>query len=206
MKRIILVGLAVLVLLTALGATLIVAAGAELVPLDDPLPATTISLSPVERHLTPSAYTTITIDIENFENLLAVQVHLTFDPQVVIVDDAQETTPKIEILPGDLFSPPYVVGNEANNKTGVITYSAMIDVVQPGAPHSISGSGTLATITFQGLGLGASDIAIRDVALLPPSATSGETMDVDILHGCRISVTPPLNNKTYLPLGLRNAP
>ena len=103
----------------------------------------------------------VSITMDNIANLYAAEFHMQFDPAIVEVVDANTAAAGIQITPGSFLSPDIVAQNQANNAIGTIDFA--VSQRAPSAP--VSGSGTLATITFRGLATGTSAVAFTSVAL-----------------------------------------
>jgi general secretion pathway protein D len=98
---------------------------------------------------------TVQLEIQNANNLIAAPFHLKFNPQVVRLN---------EVTPGSLLSSdgqPVVFTRNILNDTGDLTVNLNR---QPGAP-GITGSGTLATFTFQAVGPGATILTFSELGL-----------------------------------------
>jgi hypothetical protein len=85
--------------------------------------------------------------LEDVQGLYGVEIHLQFDPETIQVLDAIPGTDGVQIKPGVLPMPDYVVQNEVNNALGTIDYAAtQLPPTEPG-----QGSGLIAQITFRGI-------------------------------------------------------
>jgi lysozyme len=83
------------------------------------------------------------------------------------VVDADSGTEGIQIGLGDFLSPDFIATNTANNTTGVIDFG-----IAQMAPHgAVSGSGTLATITFRGKAAGTANVVFTSVLLSDPGGS-----------------------------------
>jgi hypothetical protein len=85
--------------------------------------------------------------LADVEGLYGAEVHLSFDPKAVQVVDAAPDTDGVQLEPGTLPSPDFVVQNQVNNDTGTIDYA--VTQLPPSEPGT--GSGVIARITFQAL-------------------------------------------------------
>ncbi|MGB8644403.1 MAG: cohesin domain-containing protein [Anaerolineae bacterium] len=104
---------------------------------------------------------TLAIRIDNAESLYGVELHLSFDPQVVEVVDTDSAKEGAQLKPGDWFKGGFVAVNKADNAKGTIDYA--VTLLNP-AP-ALSGSGTVATITFKGKNNGTSPLTITHAIL-----------------------------------------
>lgn len=118
-----------------------------------------------------SGTATVEIRIRDVTDLYGVQLHLSFDPSIVQVQDAIPGG-DVNIAPGDFLQPGAVVySNYVNNTTGVIQYVQSLEGVAPG----VDGSGVLARITLHGDAAGTSDLTFTLHVLSDP-------MSVPIAH------------------------
>ncbi|MFN8498689.1 MAG: cohesin domain-containing protein [Anaerolineae bacterium] len=111
---------------------------------------------------------TVTVDlrVDSIENLYGVQLELGFDPQVLEVVDAYPTLPGVQISDGDFLIPDASILNRVDNSSGTIEYAVSLRGSKPG----VSGSGTLARITFRGRQAGVSRIMFTHVVLSDPQS------------------------------------
>lgn len=104
-------------------------------PTPTPAAQTTISLSPNPLMISSSS-ATVNIDVDSKENnLIAVQLELSYDPKMISVTD---------ITPSTFFPTPLVLLKKIDANEGRITYAI---AVPPGVP-SKKGAGTVATINI----------------------------------------------------------
>jgi hypothetical protein len=149
--------------------------------------STQVLIDPSSVELSLGETTTIAVRVLNVVDLWAADTVITFDPDVVQVDDANLARLGVQIEPGDLFDPSdlWQARNQALNDGGIITYTATLlnDPVDPVSP--VSGSGTLAYITFQAQSPGYTDIAFRRAQLSDDRARA----IYPIVHGGSIVVS-----------------
>jgi hypothetical protein len=108
--------------------------------------------------------------------LYGVQLHMTFDPEVLEVVDVDAAQDGIQIEPGTVPSPDYVVQNTADNVAGTIDYA--LTQLPPRAPAA--GDGTLARITFRGKKVAVSEIRFEQVLL---ANNQGGSIEAIAQHG-----------------------
>ena len=104
-------------------------------------------VSPQAVRLKVGETTTVDLMLTDVQGLYGAEIHLRFDPQVLRVIDAVPDAEGVQIEPGTLPAPDFVVQNEANNDTGTIDYA--VTQLPPSKPSG--GSGVIARITFQGI-------------------------------------------------------
>ncbi|OQY23801.1 MAG: hypothetical protein B6I35_02930 [Anaerolineaceae bacterium 4572_32.2] len=143
------------ILLTCLGIVAWVAGAA------DAQEGAKILPSPERLILAPGDTGTVEIRVENVAQLAGAEVHLTFDPALLEIVDADPETEGTQIAHGDFPSPDFVVRNVADPSTGVIDYAISCMSLD----KAVSGSGVLARITFHVLTEGETVVAIRSAIL-----------------------------------------
>lgn len=157
-------------------------AGSLAVALAEETPPTGIGFSPLQQEVAHGETITLAIQINDAVNLYGAQVHARFDPAVLMVVDADSSEDGIQITPGNLPPPMGFHKSEANNQLGTVYYAVSL----LGAVPPSNGSGTLATITFKAIGVGASAISISSVMmfrsdLLPIQPIIGENAEITAL-------------------------
>lgn len=163
-------------------------------------PETTVYLEPMAQTLIPSDYVTVAVKVADVEGLFGLKLQIHFDTQIVTVSDANEAQQGVQILPGDFIVPFFQQENDADNALGVIDFEGIMDVTAGARP--VSGSGTLAIVTFQGVGLGSTKIELATVQLAPQGT---QEIPSQIGPPAHIYVLDKeLSQKIYLPLLLRN--
>lgn len=132
---------------------------------------TRIWLDPETLPLAPGDVGTLDIHVENVAQLAGAEVHLTFDPALLEVVDADPAMEGTQITHGNFLSPDFVVQNTAYI-TGTIDYAIACMPLD----KAVSGNGVLASITFRALAEGETEVAIRSVIL---SDTQGQPIAVE---------------------------
>ncbi len=122
---------------------------------------TMVVVDPPSSEITVGAMTTVNIRVENVTDLYGAEVHLTFDPALLEVIDADPGTAGVQIEPGPLLSPDFTAQNAVDQAAGKIDFA-----IAQMPPHDpVSGSGVLAIVTFQGKAAGTSAIDFANVIL-----------------------------------------
>jgi len=116
---------------------------------------------PLSLGLKPGEAGKVALRVQGVENLYGLEVHLSFDPALVEVVDADPAKPGVQIGGGDFLPNGFVAVNNADNATGRIDYA--VTLLNPAEP--VSGEGVLAAITFEGKANGSSPLKI-DKAIL----------------------------------------
>ena len=73
---------------------------------------------PLALGLTPEAQGAIAIVIENVRDLYGIEFHLTFDPNVIQVEDANPAREGVQIEPAAWLQDGFVAVNRADNSRG----------------------------------------------------------------------------------------
>ena len=128
---------------------------------------------------------TITVDViaDNVTDLYGVEFLVTYDPAIVAVADVRSEQDGVQINAGTLLpvDQGFVVANQANPAAGTVSFA--MTLLNP-AP-AVSGSGSLAQITFKRLQPSPTTIDIADVKLVGislqiiPAETTGLTLNAD---------------------------
>ncbi len=142
--------------------------------------ATTMTLSPSAAIIHACEVIEVEVWVNDVDDLYGAEVHLTFDPAIVEVIDADAIAPGVQAANGGLLQEPiFAAVNQADNTTGEIRFAAT--QLYPTAPAS--GSGALIVITMRAKSEGVSDLAFtfsrlatRDTDDLPVSLTTDGTV------------------------------
>ena len=105
--------------------------------------------------------TQIPVEIENVNELYAIDFQMTFDPTILSAEDADPSTPGIQIAQADFLDPGMVLFNEVDNVEGTIKF--VTSQINPS--EAKSGSGILFVIYFKGIKEGASNLTITNLQL-----------------------------------------
>jgi len=127
-----------------------------------------VALSPATSTIAVGATTAVSVTVASVENLYGIEVHITFDPAVLEVVDANASTDGVQIANGTFLSPDFIAQNKADNTAGKVDYAISQMHPQTGK----TGSGTIATITFKAKASGSSNVTITSVLLSDPVGTA----------------------------------
>lgn len=109
---------------------------------------------------------TLDIFVEDVTNLFGVEIKAQFDPGLLQVQDADPNTDGVQITPGPFLSLDFMALNKTDNNTGLIQYV----MSQTGSSQPKTGSGSLASITFQAIAAGESSLTFSVVKLANPES------------------------------------
>jgi len=129
---------------------------------------TTISLEPVTAQVEVGNTTSVQIMVGNVMNLYGAEVHLTFDPALLEVIDADLGRDGVQIQPGTFLSPDFVAKNSVEQANGRIAFA----VAQMPPHEPVSGSGILAMITFRGIAVGSAVLDFSTTLPITPGILS----------------------------------
>jgi hypothetical protein len=133
-------------------------------------------LSPASSGVIPGDSTEVVVQLDGISNVYGAELHLTFDPAVLAVVDADGSQSGVQISAGSCPAPGFTVTNSADNSAGAIDYA--LTQLNPQPPCD---GGDLATIEFQCLVSDAnSDIVITSSIISDPS---GSPMNHTVQNG-----------------------
>jgi hypothetical protein len=170
-------------------------------PMASPETATQVVISPSSATLAGAGDTVdLDIRVEDVNDLYGGRVQITFDPTVIRVMDAdpRPSMPGVQITAGDfldLFN-QFVLVNEADNTAGTIDFA----VTQLHPATAVSGSGVLATVEFEGVGPGRSDVVLADVRLGDDTRPDPVEIPAGTVDGQVV-----VSTAIYLPIALRGS-
>lgn len=130
--------------------------------------STALAQNSAQVYLKPVSNTgnSVTIEVmaDNVTDLYGVEFSLRFDPAAVSVADANPNQPGVQVEAGRLLPPDqgFVVINQADTDQGIIAFA--MTLLNP-AP-AVSGSGSLARITFDLKQSASSTVEIQEVKLV----------------------------------------
>jgi hypothetical protein len=102
----------------------------------------------------------VALRLDDVRNVYGAEVHLSFDPTLLAVVDADEDKSGVQVSQGTCPMPGFIARNGADNQTGTIEY--ILTQLYPQAPCD---GGKIATIDFQCLSSGTSAITITESSL-----------------------------------------
>jgi hypothetical protein len=139
-------------------------------------PQTLIKVAPQTIQVGIGKQTTADLAIERVSDLYGLQLRIKFDPEVLEVVDADSSQEGIQIEPGTLPAPDFIVLNNADNQAGTIDYA--LTQMPPREPSS--GDGVIARITFQGKAASVSQVQFDQYLL---ANTEGDSIEATPQHG-----------------------
>ena len=161
-----------------------------------PAATPTLSLSPSDSAVSIGGQVSVDIVVENVSNLYGIALDISFNPSLVAVVDMNSGEAGVQITPGSCPVPNYVAKNSTDNTIGLIEYD--VSSVSPSVP--CNGSGTIATITFEGKATGTSALHFDSWLL---SDTDGIEISASATDGT-INVGEVDGQDVFLPLVLKS--
>ncbi len=130
-----------------------------------------VRLDPPSLTLRPGETGQVTVWVDNVANMVGAEIHLTYNPDLVEVVDADSETQGVQVAHGEFMMADFVAQNLADASIGNIDYA-----VASMPPHEPStGSGPLTIITLRGRQDGEAMLTVQNVLL---AATGGESIVV----------------------------
>jgi LysM repeat protein len=157
-------------------------------------------LLPEVQQLDVGQMTTVTLRVEDVQDLYGYEVVIGFDPSLLEVIDSDPGRPGVQVGLGTFIAPDYVPKNAADNSTGQI--ECVVSQVAPST--AVNGSGALLTISFRGKAAGTSTIAFNSLILASAQGTDipASTQDASISVGGAVpTATVPAATATPTPTG-----
>jgi cell division septation protein DedD len=141
------------------------------------LQTTVLSVDPPSAEVDVGATTTVDIYVEDVTDLYLVEMYVVYDPALLEVVDADSDTAGVQVEIGSFLGTDVIVDyNEVDQDYGEIYFAQEV------FSDTVSGDGVLATITFQGIVSGTSDITIDEIDLYLEDG-DGELIDVSVENG-----------------------
>ncbi len=151
--------------------------------------AALVSLQPSSQTVAPGAVFDVQVLIQGVTNLSTVDLRINFDPAVLTVVDQDAGQAGVQILPGNIFPSDNPLFNQTDNTNGIINYS-ILGLVS----GAFTGDGVIATVRFQALAAGTSDLLFDYLVLTDPSTAeipvTGQGGQVTVSGGATETPTP----------------
>ena len=143
---------------------------------DPGVDGTAVKVDPVAQTINVcTTSTSISIAVQEVENLAAVQLEVTFDPAVVQVIDADPGNDGVQVTVDPVFSSGFIAKNEVDTVAGRVSFAATLL-----GSNKIDGDSGLVHIDFEPLAAGNSNLGLEDVIL---ASTAGQPIDHQLVTG-----------------------
>jgi Cohesin domain len=134
-----------------------------------PLPAAQTArvwVEPAKSTLAVGQTASVTVQIDNVQGLAGFELHLTYDPAILDVQDADASTAGVQVALGNFLAPDFIAFNQAGK--------GKIDVAVLQLPPSepVSGNGPLIAFTVKAQAPGDSALTLETVLLADKNAAS----------------------------------
>lgn len=136
----------------------------------------------------------VPVEIRGVSDLYAVDLELTFDPEILSVEDADPNRAGVQPGLGTLLDPGMTLYNEVDNEKGVVRF--VMSQINPSEPKS--GDGILLVLYFVGKKAGTSQIELKKMEF---STRFGEAIAVSGVDAkISVSVNAPQVMATSIPV------
>jgi len=144
--------------------------------------------------LPPDIRVEIPLEIRNVEELYALDLELRFDPEVLIIEDANPEMKGVQPALGTFLDAGLTLYNEVDNEEGVLRF--VMTQANPSEPKS--GSGVVLVLYVRGVAEGETDLT---VSLLELSTRQGTAIPVEPLNATvRVSSNAVAKESTAIPV------
>lgn len=141
-----------------------------------------LRIDPLSLVIKPGAQSSLSIVFDHVDQLYGLEVHLSFDPAVIQVLDANVSTEGVQVSPASWLKDAFIAVNTVDNSQGVIDFAAML----PHPAQPVSGQKTVLSLHVQGAAEGSTRLSITDAILVNQG---GMMIPVEIQSGS-VSVSP----------------
>jgi len=163
----------------------------------------TVALNPPAATLAPGEEIVIEVMVSEVENLYGFELHLSFDPALLEVMDADSGQGGIQAEVTDSFlKPEYVVQDTADNDDGKVD----VAVMQLAPTEPASGSGVIARVTFKARASGEAAVNVDSVILADDKARRIDVTAQGAKLAIRQQSTQPPRPPTSTPTEVPNSP
>jgi len=109
----------------------------------------------------PGSSLQVPVSVRNVQELYGVDFTVTFDPELVQVQDEDPALPGIQASLGEFLDPGLLLFNNADNEAGTLHFA--MSQYNPSEPKS--GEGVILVITFLGITQGEMQLEVEEVQL-----------------------------------------
>jgi hypothetical protein len=167
--------------------------------------ATMATLTPATQTVGVDETTTVTLAVQDVQDLYGYEVEIAYDPAILEVVDADGGTTGVQVALGSWLAADFVFQNEADNTLGTIV--CVLSQLSP--TPAVSGNGDLLTITFRGLASGTSEVRFTDLTLANedgiPISTGQADAQIEVTGGSppasptpTPTVEPPVSGTAFI--------
>jgi len=103
----------------------------------------------------------IAVEVHRVENLTGAEIHMTFDPEWIVFEDADPDEEGVQVVHGELLNPDFVAVNMGDNAQGELSYA--IAQMPPSPP--VNGDGVLFATRATALKSGTTELVVTAAIL-----------------------------------------
>lgn len=133
----------------------------------------------------------VPVSVDNVQDLYALDITLKFDPAVLQVEDADPSTPGIQLALGQFLDPGLMLFNSADNEAGTIRFA----MSQYSPSEGKSGKGIVFIIRFVGKAEGETPLTVTELVLSDKNGVEIPSEGVDAT--LTVSAGAPTQAATY---------
>ncbi|MCD6518678.1 MAG: DNRLRE domain-containing protein [Anaerolineae bacterium] len=154
---------------------------ATLGPTATTVPPAEVFVSPADQQLPLGDTAVVQVRIEDVWDLYGFDIRLDFNGALLDVEDADASTPQVEVYMGDVFDgfSYQVLENEVSDD-GIFGQVHFVAYINSGELLGFCGDGTLFWLVFHGMAPGLSNLTLSEVTLVDHGGT---TISRDLTHG-----------------------
>jgi len=162
-----------------------VAEATEVASTAEPAQAARALIEAQSLQVSGSASTAINIVLYDVQNLYGAEVHLTYDPAVLQIEDANDSMPGLQCAPGPSFTSnnSFTAVNRVNQQKGAIDFA--VTLLNPAAP--LQGKVVLATFTVRAIKAGSTQISFSQALL---ADRNGQPLSLASQGGVKLDAQP----------------
>lgn len=142
----------------------------------EPVQGTAVKVDPATQTINVcTTNTSVTVAVQQVENMAAVQLELVYNPAVVQVIDANPGSDGVQITVDPVFSSGFVAQNEVDTVAGRVSFAATLL-----GSDKIDGDTGLIQVDFEPVAAGSSSLTLENVIL---ASTAGQPIDHQLVAG-----------------------
>lgn len=104
----------------------------------------------------PGDVVEVPIRVENADGLYAIDIEMSFDPEILAAEDADPAMDGVQLALGEFLDPGLLLYNTVDNAAGKVRF--VMTQANPSEPKS--GNGVLLVVYFKGVKAGVSDLTV----------------------------------------------
>ncbi len=142
----------------------------------EPVQGTAVKVEPAAQTINVcTTSTSVTVAVQQVENMAAVQLELVYNPAVVQVVDANPGSDGVQVTVDPVFSSGFIAQNEVDTVNGRVSFAATLL-----GSDKIDGDTGLIQIDFEPIAAGSSALTLENVIL---ASTAGQPINHQLVAG-----------------------